>query len=119
MEAYDPSNPSVLGSYYFVNLVQSVKYNLSNYLNYGDLLLVFDTNYIGRMSTVCNKLFCQSKINNGIIKVITPFQEVLGHLVLVQNVAYHFIPLADNGFAIDNQIIYKREKNLHWQKVAT
>lgn len=119
MEAYDPENPSVIGSYHFCSVAPAVAYNISNYLRFGDLTLAVNESLIGKVSSVCQKLFCQSKINNGVIKVLTPHNEILGHLVLVHSVAHHFIPFADDGFAIDNQILYKREPYLQWQRVAT
>ena len=69
MELYDPKNPSIFGSYNFFTLASTVSYNLSRYLRHGDLLLVCNSRYIGRMSFVCNRLFCQTKLINGIIKV--------------------------------------------------
>ena len=120
MEEYDPEFPAMEGSYFFFVLAPVVNYNLSAYLKHGDLLLALNKSYVGKMSCVCNKLFCQSKLLNGIIKVETPLKQILGHLVLVQNTAYHFIPYTyeNNGFAIDNQILYKRETNIQCQ-VAT
>ena len=113
MELYDPEHPSISGSYFYLRLDSSVVYNLSNYLKHGDLLLVIDGSYIGRISMVCDKLFSQSKLKNGIIKVESPYSQTLGHLVLVKNTVHHFIPFEDGGFAIDNQI-YKRRKSSHW-----
>jgi len=112
MEAYDPSNPSVQGSFYFCVLAPAVAYNISNYLKYGDLSLAMDEQLIGSISLVCRRLFCQSKINHGLIKVLTKNNEIIGHLVLLNSFAHHFIPFVGNRFAIDKQILYKREAKI-------
>ena len=115
MELYDPRNPAVEGSYYFLNILPTVAYNLSTYLNYGDLLLVVNDRYIGRIMIVCDKLCSQSKFKNGILKVETPHNAPLGHVVLLNTIVHHFIPFADDGFAVDKQIIYKRENFAGWR----
>ena len=109
MELYDPNYPSVHGSYKYFQMSKTVLYNLSRYLQYGDLLLSVDAEYIGRISSLCNKIFCQSKGINGIIKIQTSQNRSIGHIILAEDTAHHFIPIADNEFLIDKQIIYKRE----------
>ena len=118
MDLYDPENPSINYSYNFFQLSNNVLYELNRHLHYGDLLLSVDSYYIGLISCVCEKIFCQSKFRNGIIKIQTSCNKSIGHLVIVRNIAHHFIPIADNGFVIDNQILYKREPQYNCRRVS-
>jgi len=118
MELYDPENPLMFSTYKLIQLSNAVAYNLSRYLKHEDLMLAVNNAIVGKMSSVCNRLFCQSKLINGIIKVETPYQVSLGHLVLVHSFAHHFIPVSDPGFAVDKSILYKKELDTNCQRVT-
>ena len=117
MDVYDPEHPSIFSPYKFIKLAKPVAYNLSRYMRYGDLYLVVNNKTVGVMSNVCNKIFTQSKLINGIISLKTTDGQCLGHLVLVYSFVHHFIPQTDDGFIID-ETIYKRELLLNCNRVS-
>ena len=107
MELYDPEHPSIHQPYNFITLTSTVAYNMNRYLRYDDLFLVLNKNPIGSMSNVCDKIFTQSKIINGIISLNTRDGTLIGHLILVYGIVQHFILQSDTSFVID-ETIYKR-----------
>lgn len=120
MELYDPNNPRIVGSYNFFELSgELVNQFFSDYLQHNmDLLLVFNQRFVGRISFVINKIFCQSKSIHGILQVQTECFEAIGHLIIVHGTT-HFIPTADCSFLVNEDIIYKSNRKIYHTNTHT
>ena len=111
MDLYDPENPRMGETFGFFELVPSVAYHLNRDLRHGDLLLSVNADFVGRVMSVCDRIFCQSKVKSGIISVQTHCRDVIGHLVIVHSKAHKFIPIADDEFQIDHSVYKKDYRN--------
>ena len=105
MDSYDPRNPSINYSYNYFKLSNNTLYYLERYLQNGELVLWVDSYCIGSIARTCGKLFSQSKIMNGIVNVRTVGNVSIGHIVIVNNNALHFVSESDTEFRIDTRII--------------
>ena len=101
MDLYDPNHPSINHPYYFLELSDNIRDHLKNNLEKEDLMIFYNNNYIGIISKLCGRIFCQSKISNGIVGVCSS-QTQLGHLVVIQNKASEFVNHHSNSFLIDS-----------------
>ena len=112
MREYDPTHPEWFAHYRLVEVPLCLRRQMLNEVRYPDWVLVLNGRSIGRMTTICGRVVCQSSVQAGVFAVYDLASKYfLGHLFLHGFTAHAYIR-ANEELAMDATFLYKVDMGL-------